>query len=68
MGNEGENQEIVKTILMLAQDLDIAEEEETVSQLTKIQSLNCEFGQGYLLSKPVGSDQAKALIGAKPVL
>jgi EAL domain-containing protein (putative c-di-GMP-specific phosphodiesterase class I) len=56
---------------MLAQDLDIAviaEGEETVSQLTKIQSLNCEFGQGYLLSKPVGSDQAKTLIGAKPVL
>jgi predicted signal transduction protein with EAL and GGDEF domain len=71
MGNEGENQEIVKTILMLAQDLDvavIAEGEETVSQLTRIQSLNREFGQGFLFSRPVGSDQAKTLIGAKPVL
>jgi EAL domain-containing protein (putative c-di-GMP-specific phosphodiesterase class I) len=56
---------------MLAQALDIdgvAQGVETVSQLTQIKSLNCEFGQGYLLFTPVGSDQTKTLLGAKPVL
>jgi EAL domain-containing protein (putative c-di-GMP-specific phosphodiesterase class I) len=71
MGKNGENQEIVKTILTLAKDLNIdviAEGVETVNQLTQIKSLNCEFGQGYLFSKPIGSDQAKTLIGTRPVL
>jgi len=46
----------------------IAQGEEAVSQLTKIKTLYCDFGQGYLLSMPVGSYQARTLIGAKPVL
>lgn len=65
MGDKGENQEIIKTILLLAKDLNvtaIAEGIETGNQLTQIKSLNCEYWQGYLFSKPVESEQAKALI------
>jgi len=38
-----------------AQNLDIdviAEEVETVSQMTNIELLNCKFGRGRLFSKP----------------
>lgn len=65
MGENGENQEIVRTILLLARDLKVnvvAEGIETARQLEQITSLNCEYWQGYLLSKPVASEQARTLI------
>lgn len=65
MGDHGENQEIVRTIMLLAHDLNIgviAEGVETTNQLKQIKSLGCEHGQGYLFSKPVDGDQALALL------
>jgi diguanylate cyclase (GGDEF)-like protein len=69
MGEHGENQEIVKTIMTLAQDLNvdvIAEGVETKTQLRQINSLNCDHWQGFLFSKPVDCEQAKNLIQNKP--
>lgn len=40
---------------MLAHNLEmgvIAEEVETTQQLTQLQALNCQYGQGYLFSQP----------------
>jgi diguanylate cyclase (GGDEF)-like protein len=65
MGENGENQQIVKTIMLLARDLNIAviaEGVETAHQLSLIKSMNCEFGQGYLFSKPVDGGQAQAYL------
>ncbi len=53
---------IVKTILMLGENLGIdvvAEGIETVSQLEKLRSLGCEMGQGYLFSRPVDRETAE---------
>jgi EAL domain-containing protein (putative c-di-GMP-specific phosphodiesterase class I) len=47
---------IVKTILMLGENLDIqvvAEGIETPSQLDKLRALGCRAGQGYLFSRPI---------------
>lgn len=55
VGENGENSEILQTIISLAKNLRmrvIAEGIETESQLALLQNLGCNYGQGYLLSKP----------------
>ena len=61
MGVEGEGNEIVKAIFKLGQALSkqvFAEGIETGEQLAQLQALGCEFGQGYLLSRPVDAERA----------
>lgn len=61
----GRNVEIVKAIVTLAHSLGmniVAEGVETVQQLTQLQTLNCEFAQGYLFSKPLNEKAAEALL------
>lgn len=50
------NYQVVETILTLSNQLNlavVAEGVETVEQLQWLKHLGCEFGQGYLFSKPV---------------
>lgn len=59
MSPDNENQEIVRTIIALAQSLKldvIAEGVELDHQLSAITGLNCHYGQGYLFSKPLSAD------------
>ena len=56
VGENGENSEILRTIISLAKNLSlgvIAEGIETESQFSLLRSLECEYGQGYLMSKPL---------------
>ncbi len=56
MDSDTKSGEIVRTILMLAQNLHleaVAEGIETIEQLVQLQALGCQFGQGYLFSRPV---------------
>ncbi|HEX8352254.1 MAG TPA: GGDEF domain-containing phosphodiesterase, partial [Pyrinomonadaceae bacterium] len=56
MGVGEENTEIVRTILLLARNLRmqvVAEGVETEGQLAQLQSLACDYGQGYLFSRAV---------------
>jgi EAL domain-containing protein (putative c-di-GMP-specific phosphodiesterase class I) len=65
MADNNENMEIVRTILMLAQNLGmdvVAEGVETREQLALLRKLGCESGQGFLFSKPVGADGAEQII------
>jgi diguanylate cyclase (GGDEF)-like protein len=65
MGDHGENQKIIRTIILLAHDLNIgviAEGVETANQMGHIKSLGCEQWQGYLFSKPVDGDSARTLL------
>jgi EAL domain-containing protein (putative c-di-GMP-specific phosphodiesterase class I) len=58
---------IVKTILMLGENLGIdvvAEGVETHTQLEKLRSLGCKAGQGYLFSRPIAHETAEQLIQA----
>lgn len=53
---KGNNSEIVEAIVMMAKSLGlkvIAEGIETETQLTKLQNLQCLYGQGYLFAKPL---------------
>jgi diguanylate cyclase (GGDEF)-like protein/PAS domain S-box-containing protein len=60
-----ENMEIVRTILMLAENLGmdaVAEGVETQEQLTLLRQLNCQNGQGFFFSKPLDVAGAEAII------
>ncbi len=57
--------QLTRTIVNLAQTLKmdvIAEGVETIEQQALLTQLNCEYGQGYLFSKPVSSTDAEILI------
>ncbi|MFB2974459.1 EAL domain-containing protein [Aerosakkonema sp. BLCC-F183] len=65
MGEDSESLEIVRTIVMLAHNLDmdvIAEGVEMAEQLAKLRELQCECGQGYFFSRPLPSEQAEMSI------
>ncbi|HET9533307.1 MAG TPA: EAL domain-containing protein, partial [Blastocatellia bacterium] len=65
MGKPGECSEIVSTIISLAKHLGmnvVAEGVETEEQLEELCTLKCEYGQGYLFSKPVNAERASVLI------
>jgi diguanylate cyclase (GGDEF)-like protein/PAS domain S-box-containing protein len=57
--------EIVRTIVMLGQTLGmdvVAEGMETQEQLSLLQQLQCQYGQGYYFSKPLPASGAEALL------
>ncbi len=63
-GQVGDMQ-IVTTILALAKGLDlqvIAEGIETPDQFDFLRELGCEYGQGYMMSRPVPADDLVALL------
>jgi EAL domain-containing protein (putative c-di-GMP-specific phosphodiesterase class I) len=65
MGANGEDSEIVATIVSLAHRLKldvIAEGLETAEQLAQLRALGCEYGQGYYFSKPVDAETASDFI------
>jgi diguanylate cyclase (GGDEF)-like protein len=65
MSNGAKNQEIVSTIVLLAHKLGmdvIAEGIEIETEKTILQSLNCEYGQGYLFAKPLDVESATQLL------
>ncbi|HYG11871.1 MAG TPA: EAL domain-containing protein [Pyrinomonadaceae bacterium] len=65
MVDNNENIEIVRTILMLAQNLGmdvVAEGVETKDQLALLRKLGCENGQGYYFSRPVSVGGAEKII------
>jgi diguanylate cyclase (GGDEF)-like protein/PAS domain S-box-containing protein len=65
MTDNSENAEIVRTIVTLARSLDmavVAEGVETADQLRRLGDLGCDYGQGYLFSRPVGAGQAADLL------
>jgi predicted signal transduction protein with EAL and GGDEF domain len=56
---------VVQAVVVLGSSLGksvVAEGIETESQFDQLQSLGCEFGQGYHLSRPLQPAQARALI------
>lgn len=65
VGENGENSEVLRTIIALAKSLDmrvIAEGIETTEQLMLLQSLGCEYGQGFLMAKPAPRDAISELM------
>ena len=68
VGEHGEDSEILQTIISLAKNLKmrvIAEGIETDSQLNVLKHLGCDYGQGYLLAKPLPKDAIEELLHKK---
>jgi EAL domain-containing protein (putative c-di-GMP-specific phosphodiesterase class I) len=69
IGEADENIEIVRTIVSLAENMGmevVAEGIETLAQLSQLRKLNCEYGQGYLFSRPVEAASIDSWISKKP--
>jgi diguanylate cyclase (GGDEF)-like protein/PAS domain S-box-containing protein len=65
MNDNNENREIIRTIILLAQNLGkmvVAEGIEVRDQLEQLRSLGCALGQGYFFSRPLAADAASELI------
>jgi diguanylate cyclase (GGDEF)-like protein len=67
IGTQGHKTEIVQAIVRLGHTLGltlVAEGIETQAQLNYLQSLECEYGQGYFFSKPLSSEKVPPLLMA----
>lgn len=63
--SSSDNTHIVKTIISLAEILNlniVAEGIEMVEQLNYLRSLHCDYGQGFWFSKPLNSEAARTLL------
>ncbi len=70
LDKEEQANEIVRSIVRLAHGLRmpvIAEGVETAEQLRDIRALGCDYGQGYLFSRPVPAEAATELLANPPV-
>ena len=64
----GDENEIVRTIIMLARSMGmnvVAEGVETHDQLSYLKSLDCEYGQGFLFSRPVHAEAVEQMLQAE---
>ncbi len=71
MNFDSENFEIVRLIITLAKTLGmdtISEGVETQQQLSQLKILGCEFGQGYLFSKPLTPQAVELMLAEYPQL
>jgi diguanylate cyclase (GGDEF)-like protein/PAS domain S-box-containing protein len=65
LGKGGRERDIVGAIISLASSLDmdvVAEGVETSEQLDILRSLGCRYGQGYLFSRPLDQERARAFV------
>jgi EAL domain-containing protein (putative c-di-GMP-specific phosphodiesterase class I) len=65
MGEKSENGAIVRTVVALAKALQlnvVAEGVETPDQFHRLRGLGCEYGQGYLFSRPLPSNEIEDLL------
>jgi diguanylate cyclase (GGDEF)-like protein/PAS domain S-box-containing protein len=69
LGKEPGAAQMVRTVAMLARNLDVAvvaEGVETPEQLEQLRALGCDYAQGFLFSHPVGPADLLALLDADP--
>jgi diguanylate cyclase (GGDEF)-like protein len=70
VGEDGENSEILQTIISLAKNLRmraVAEGIETEIQLELLRNLGCDYGQGYLLAKPMPRETMEEMLYQKRI-
>jgi PAS domain S-box-containing protein/diguanylate cyclase (GGDEF)-like protein len=69
--NNGTKRIVTQTVLSFGRELAIrvvAEGIETEAQLSLIQEMGCQIGQGYLFSRPLAAEQFRALLASEPRL
>jgi EAL domain-containing protein (putative c-di-GMP-specific phosphodiesterase class I) len=65
LGEEGGQDELVRTIVRLGESLrleTVAEGVETANQRAALEEMGCVFGQGYLFARPMPADEIDALL------
>ncbi len=65
MDSDAKSEEIIRTILTLAENLNlevVAEGVETETQLLRLRELGCNLAQGFLFSKPVTALEAEKIL------
>ena len=65
MDKDAEGREIVRTIIVLAHNLDltvVAEGTETEEQISQLKQLDCELAQGYFFSRPANAEAIGELL------
>jgi EAL domain-containing protein (putative c-di-GMP-specific phosphodiesterase class I) len=65
LGSDKSGDEIFRGMLALGRTLDkkmVAEGVETQAQLQRLIELGCEYGQGFLLARPMPPDVAESVI------
>jgi diguanylate cyclase (GGDEF)-like protein/PAS domain S-box-containing protein len=70
LGENNENLEIVRTIVMLAHNLRmkvIAEGVESTDQITHLRRMKCEFAQGFFFSRPLRPNEATELVARENI-
>ena len=68
IGVDDDDSAIVRATIALAHGLNlrvVAEGIETDDQLGQLSALDCEFGQGYLFSKPIDPAQFASFLGQR---
>ena len=68
IGPNGENAEIVATIVALAHNLGmkiVAEGVETIDQAAQLRSLHCQYAQGYYFARPLKAADAAARLSIR---
>ena len=66
---DGENREIVRTIVALGKNLGmdvVAEGVEEAQQLSDLRGLNCQHGQGYFFARPLPAQEAIQVLRDRP--
>ncbi|MVX67245.1 EAL domain-containing protein [Clostridium chromiireducens] len=66
--DENQKEEIVTTVIQLSHILNlqvVAEGVETREQMIFLRNNNCDFGQGYLFSKPLSAEEVELLLESK---
>lgn len=68
LGVDDDDSAIVRATIALAHSLNltvVAEGIETADQLTQLAALQCEFGQGYLFSRPIDPSEFTKFLGMR---
>jgi diguanylate cyclase (GGDEF)-like protein len=66
MGKDGQGSDLAAALVTLGRTMGlqtVGEGIEEAHQLTLLQSLGCELGQGYLFAKPLGADELGEILG-----
>ena len=69
LGRDDDAATMIRTIVDLGHSLKrqvVAEGIETREQLRAVRELGCDYGQGFLISRPVDREQAEELVASSP--